>query len=113
MKKLQRFLSMLILIVLLSGTVVLPTFVYADGESVTYEEWVDPKDRSNEDDGGNWLLTAVESLLAGIVARLANCVNFLISKAVGQQVIIDDLIFNYQGQNPEDRWIFTNKVRLF
>ena len=110
MKKLQRFLSMLILIVLLSGTVVLPTFVYAD----TYEEvWGTAEvDRKPDDDGGNWLLTAVESLLAGIVARLANCVNFLISKAVGQQVIIDDLIFNYQGQNADER-LFTNEIRLF
>ena len=110
MKKLQRFLSMLILIVLLSGTVVLPTFVYAD----TYEEvWGTAEvDRKPDDDGGNWLLTAVESLLAGIVARLANCVNFLISKAVGQQVIIDDLIFNYQGQEADER-LFTNETRLF
>lgn len=105
---------MLILIVLLSGTVVLPTFVYADGEEGSYEEveWTDVKDRTADDDGGNWLLTAVESLLAGIVARLANCVNFLISKAVGQQVIIDDLIFNYQGQNADER-LFTNETRLF
>jgi hypothetical protein len=102
MKKLQRFLSMLILMVLLSSAV-LPTLVYAE----TYEEvWGQAKvDREPEDDGGNWLLTAVESLLAGIVARLANCVNFLISKSVGQQVIIDDLIFNYQGQDIEERTV--------
>lgn len=105
MKKLQRFLSILILVAVLFN-MVLPTFVYA----VEYVE-LDVKERSADDDS-NWLLTAIESGLAGIVSTLANALNLSVSKSVGQQVIIDDLIFNYQGLPAGERFP-ANKIRLF
>lgn len=111
MKKVQKLLSTFMVVVLLLNTV-LPTFVYATGEGVEYVEFTDVREIEPNDDS-NWLLTSVEALLAGIVNGLANSVNFLISKAVGQQVIIDDLIFNYPGLPVEERWLSANTIRLF
>ena len=91
---------------------VLPTFVYATGESVEYVEFTEGREIEPNDDS-NKLLTSVESALAWIVTRLANSVNFLISKSVGQQVVIDDLIFNYPGLPVEERRLSTNEIRLF
>ena len=90
MKKLQKFLAMLIIMVMLSS-VVLPTFVLADesGEGGVYLPVVEVNYEQNEKE-----LSPVEKMFAMLVNGIANALNYIVARAIGQQVVIDDLVFN-------------------
>lgn len=81
----KKFLSMLILIVMLSSSL-LPTFVLAEGYTLPVIE------KNYEQDEKE--LSPVEKMFAELINGIANALNYLVSKAVGQQVVIDDLVFN-------------------
>ena len=90
MKNLQKFLAMLIIMVMLSS-VVLPTFVLADesGEGGVYLPVVEVNYEQNEKE-----LSPVEKMFAMLVNGIANALNYIVARAIGQQVVIDDLVFN-------------------
>lgn len=84
MEKLKRFLTMLILLVMLSG-MILPTTVFAAYTLPVIEKNYEEDEKE---------LHPVEKMFAVLVNGIANALNYLVSKAVGQQVVIDDLVFN-------------------
>lgn len=99
MERLKRFLTMLILIVMLSSSI-LPTFVFADAGGYTELPRIEKNYEEDEKE-----LHPVEKMFAVLVNGIANALNFLVSKAIGEQVTIDDLVFNYPNQPAAERWL--------